>query len=461
MFGSAGVVAGNLIGLDRRGTASLEGSLTGSNFPTYQPPRLPTSVYSGILAGVDTVIGGRVAAAANVISGFPRGVFLYADSDIVSQDLIGTNAAGTAAIPNGDGVQGNEGPAGAVGSVLDSVISGNSLDGVFDVREVAGSRIGTNADGTAALANGGWGVTNTTLVGGVRAAGSQSCVSPCNLISGNGLGGVQESRKVEGNFIGTDLTGTASIANGGYWNSAAGRRRLATEEPYPFSSAVSEINGLGGPSRAMSGVCDQACNLISGNDRPGVQLIGGIEPTMQGNVIGRSATGAPLPNRSDGVLVTQADKIAVIGGDGDAGNLIADNTGAAIKLPLGGIAPTIEGNSITGNANGVVYAPGTVAPVAPSMLPLTRGAGGVVSLSGNLPSFLAETAHSQTPARVDVYASPACGSQRQGKVPLGTATVLLTGHWTFTASGVAPSLPDFMTTVTIDGSTSVYSACAS
>ena len=60
MDGSAGVVAGNLIGLDRRGTASLEGRLTtgGSNFPYHYPPALPTSVYSGVLAEVDTVIGG-------------------------------------------------------------------------------------------------------------------------------------------------------------------------------------------------------------------------------------------------------------------------------------------------------------------------------------------------------------------------------------------------------------------
>ena len=141
-----------------------------------------------------------MAGAANVISGFPRGVFLDSNSDIVSHDLIGTNAAGTAAIPNGTGVQGADGSSGPVGSVLDSVVSGNSLDGVFDVGEVAGSRIGTNADGTAALANTDWGVTNSALVGGLRAAGSRGCVNPCNLISGNGRGGVEESRKVEGTY---------------------------------------------------------------------------------------------------------------------------------------------------------------------------------------------------------------------------------------------------------------------
>ncbi len=479
---SGGVVAGNLIGLNRSGTASLEGSLlpeTVKNnllfraysdhgvvpYGTNPYPENPISSASsgvwvqsgrGHVVGA-VVVGGVLASDADVISGFPVGVSVPAGG-LVEHDLIGTNAAGTAGIGNLYGVLGDQygvlATGGVDGEVIDSVVSGNLLDGVA-VHEVVGSRIGTNSDGTAAVPNGLWGVVGVAIVGGVRAAGSRSCSDPCNVISGNRLGGVELSGKVEGNFIGTDIAGTAAIPNGDYWATAHGHTMLATETPYPQSSAASSISALGGSSRAASGVCDLACNLISGNDQPGVQLIGGTEPTMQGNVIGRSITGTPLPNHGDGVLVVQADKVGVIDS-----NLIADNSGAAINLPQGGTAPTIEGNSITGNANGIYYGPGTVAPLPPSMLPLMRGAGGQVTLSGDLPSFLTETAKALTPARVDVYASPGCGSQRQGKVPLGTATASHTGGWTFTASGIASSLTAFMTTVTIDGSTSVYSACA-
>jgi len=46
--------------------------------------------------------------------------------------------------------------------------------------------------------------------------------------------------------------------------------------------------------------------------------------------------------------------------------------------------------------------------------------------------------------------SPRCVSSRnrQGKVPLGSAKVLLTGRWRFTSSGIASSLKHFMATIT-------------
>ena len=318
------------------------------------------------------------------------------------------------------------------------------------------------------MPNGQIGVYFVRTVGGVRPVGSKVCSGPCNVISGNAMAGVASSGKVEGNFIGTDLAGTNAIPNGDYWNTADGKAEIASsianDGASLDSSAAVEISTLGGPSAAATGVCDQACNLISGNDESAVQLVGDGGNAVEGNIIGDTSTGAPLPNHGPGIVITHADASSTVGGDGDLGNLIIDNLGGAIVLPnvaphvTAPVAPTVEGNSITGNANGIVYAPGTVAPVAPSMLPLTRAAGGGVTLSGNLPSFLAETAKTQTPARVDVYASPACGSQRQGR-SARTATVLLTGHWTFTASGIASSLTDFMTTVTIDRSTSVYSAC--
>jgi hypothetical protein len=39
-------------------------------------------------------------------------------------------------------------------------------------------------------------------------------------------------------------------------------------------------------------------------------------------------------------------------------------------------------------------------------------------------------------------------ANRRGKVPLGSAKVLLTGRWRFTSSGIASSLKHFMATIT-------------
>ena len=95
---------------------------------------------------------------------------------------------------------------------------------------VQGNRIGTNAAGTAALGNGfnnayagvtiQSGATNNLIGGPTAAAG--------NLISGNQNDGVgvfaANSNTIENNFIGTDVTGTFAIANGGpAWLSSAGR----------------------------------------------------------------------------------------------------------------------------------------------------------------------------------------------------------------------------------------------
>ena len=54
-------------------------------------------------------------------------------------------------------------------------------------------------------------------IGGARPAGAQSCIYPCNLLSGNGGSGVMIERGdnniIQGNFMGTDITGTEAFGN--------------------------------------------------------------------------------------------------------------------------------------------------------------------------------------------------------------------------------------------------------
>src|SRR5207302_4954585 len=95
------------------------------------------------------------------------------------------------------------------------------------------------------------------------------------LISGNTLSGVfllfcKPGNLVEGNYVGTDVTGAASIANG-------------------FSGV--EVQS---PGQIVGGTAAGAGNLISGNGGDGVLLerTAASASLVQGNLIGLSASGA-------------------------------------------------------------------------------------------------------------------------------------------------------------------------
>jgi hypothetical protein len=124
-----------------------------------------------------------------------------------------------------------------------------------------------------------------------------------------------------------------------------------------------------------------------------------------------------------------------------------------------GMAPTIEGNAITGNADGIVYPKGVEAPAPLPTPTVSVGPGGQVTLSGHIDVF-----HSKSNfiSRVDVYGDTSCERGPQGMVPLGSVTVgILSGDWTLTVPGVASSLKYFTVTLTVDGSTSTFSGCES
>ena len=200
------VVTGNFIGTDPSGMAASGNGFSGVTV-------LYASSTNNLVAG-------------NVISGNGTGVSTAGPGDQetkIQGNLIGTNAAGTAAIPNGTGILINAGnnTIGGSSSGQGNVISGNSDEGVVvDSASAAGCRIlgnlvGTDATGALALGNGHVGVvvSNTTgvFVGGALAGDG-------NVISGNGDQGISISTStsidVEGNLIGTDASGVGSVGNG-------------------------------------------------------------------------------------------------------------------------------------------------------------------------------------------------------------------------------------------------------
>ena len=185
------------------------------------------------------MIGGSSPAARNVISGnggdFYAGVQLGyggGSGHVVSGNYIGTDAAGSAAIPNGGiggggGVAVNLSPGMTIGGSAagaGNLISGNAVAGVSlfaSGNVVYGNLIGTDASGALPLPNGDWGVriegSSDNTVGG--AAPGEGNVIAFHRFDGVSVSGAATGNAIRGNSIfenedlGIDLASNGVAAN--------------------------------------------------------------------------------------------------------------------------------------------------------------------------------------------------------------------------------------------------------
>jgi parallel beta-helix repeat protein len=209
--GDGNMVFGNLIGTAATGTNANGNGIAG--------------VY---VQGTNNSIGGITLASRNVISANSGpGVHLddCEDNDVCG-NYIGTDVTGSVDFGNslaGVFIQAGSGHwIGGTSAGFRNIISGNSGSGVFIVDAslsniIAGNYIGTNAAGTGALPNSGHGVEiwscNGNTVGGPNALYR-------NVISGNNgdavrIDAIAFTNVVQANYIGTDHTGTNPLGNGG------------------------------------------------------------------------------------------------------------------------------------------------------------------------------------------------------------------------------------------------------
>jgi len=308
-------VEGNYIGTDAAGSAAL-GNLTGV-FIVFAP---------------GNTIGGTASGARNVISGNNGfGVVLEGAGNKVEGNYIGTDATGSAALGNFDGV-GINAPSNTIGGTASgarNVISGNYEVGIIITFEtgnkVEGNYIGTDATGSAALGN-----THGVLIDSSSNTIGGTASGARNIISGNNehaiiIENTATANKVEGNYIGTDVTGTAPLGNTGFG-----------------------VYILFASSNIIGGTAAGARNVISGNDI-GVYIVGGgaTGNKVEGNYIGTDAAGSSgLGNISIGVAIENAPSNTV--GGPAAGNVISGNGGSGVSI-LSGEGNTISENSIYSN----------------------------------------------------------------------------------------------------------------
>ncbi len=218
------------------------------------------------------------------------------------------------------------------------------LDGSTDLGHgniIKANFIGTDSSGTQSRPNGA-GIllfhSSQNLIGGLDANGK---LVAGNLISGNSQSGIEildrlsTGNHIEGNFIGTDISGLSSLGNGldGVFLGAAQFGNLQQDG---FASGDFVSNFV-----VASQVFDpNARNIISGNMENGVYILGGSQNQVQGNYIGLGADGETrVPNDEDGVRIEDASLNTVGGTVANSGNVIsankdngASNTGDGVEI---------------------------------------------------------------------------------------------------------------------------------
>lgn len=232
--------------------------------------------------------------------------------------------------------------AGAYGD-MSTPFDGIRLSSLAHDNYIQGNRIGVSVKDDPLPNSVGINITggsHNNTIGGQR--DSVVCAFPCNQISGNDVGVALEgtetiSNTVEGNYIGLDLEGNDSVPNHsqGVWIRAPS-------------------NSIGGLRQSgVSDICRGPCNVISGNEGPGIELYGQFSHNnaIQGNYIGSGSSGVlGVPNEV-GIRIKSGASRNLLGGARPAGpcngscNLIAYNAGPGVEV----LDDDSVGNSIRAN----------------------------------------------------------------------------------------------------------------
>ena len=245
----------------------------------------------------------------------------------VAGNLIGTDVTGTVDLGNTVGIHVSGSDGNTIGGDTDAdrnIISGSSTDGIqlfaaANDNVIQGNRIGTDVTGSAKIAN----------RRGIYIPNGRNNQINDNQISGNDLAGVfllsiGNTTTIEDNFIGTNADGSGSVGN-----------------------------RTGVDLRTGDNVVRN--NVISGNTLDGVYIHSSraIANLVVENFVGVDPAGVTkVANRRHGVVVRGGAKNTQIGRPGE-GNLISgngatSNTGSGVML----LGPFTTGNMVRSNRIG-------------------------------------------------------------------------------------------------------------
>ena len=437
--GYRNVVSGNKgNGVEITGTETANNTISGN----YIGPNQWHGIVIHDGAHLNT-IGGSTASDRNVISSNWHGVYIYGsgtDQNVVSGNYIGTDVTGTA--DRGNPIDGvcieDQARLNIIGGTTEgerNIISGNGSRGIMinhdsDQNVVSGNYIGTDVTGTAALANG-TGVyigheSQANTVGG-NTEGER------NIISGNGSIGVfiagtaANNNMVSGNYIGTDVTGTAGLGNG-------------FDGVHVKNGA--ELNTIGGNTESER-------NIISGNDGTGVEIFNTDNNVVSGNYIGTDVTGtADLGNADYGVYIwyeAQSHNITA--------NRIIFNNDSGIQIDgENTLYNKLSRNSIYNNTGmGIDLEDGGNDEVLPPVIILANIMGSTLAISG---------VRAGADATVEIFQADSQASG-EGMVYMGSLTANgggdFSGNMDVSGSGLSIGHYIVTTTTHTDNNTSEFS----
>ena len=390
----------------------------------------------------DNRIGGAYSTGGNVIGNNGTGILIGsgAKNNTISNNKIGTNKSGTATIGNNMGIALSSGAeSNQIGGVLGE--DGNQISGCAEVcitilqsskkNRISGNLIGTNADGSAALPNGSLGIvigsnSNQNIVGGN--AEGRNIIAGFNTGNASGItitNGAGEN-SIYGNFIGTNKDGNAAIPN--VWGITVldTTQSIGGDPNLPnvisgnevgvvvgsINASVSNVTVSGnligtdatgnGPLPNTTGVLFMgqvtnsqiAQNVISGNRERGI-LMGDVNAgpsncTVQENRIGTDKNGNNAVPNEVGILLFNA-----------SGNLVKKNTisgNTTVGLQLGGGGTSASINEELGKLIGRIPEGDAIPPTTNNLIQgnmIGTSPGGLSSIpNGQIGVFLAVAANS-------------------------------------------------------------------
>jgi parallel beta-helix repeat protein len=408
---------------------------------------------NGFPIGLCFTNAGNNTVRGLVIVRFYTGIQLYASSgNTIAGNWIGLDVDGISRGNLGTGVDVtcavfNHSSANMIGGTTPAdrnVISGNRVGISFfpasaDHNSVQGNFIGTDATGALPRGN---------MFEGVKVQGATDILiggaipGARNLICANGTGvspGVSflsSSRDViQGNFIGTDVTGHYDLGNTGDGIDLQG-------------CSFCTIGGA------------NAGNLVVNNSGYGIFLLGCATNVVQGNWIGAELSGIwPLGNDKDGIFLQGSSATTIGGVSPGAANVIEFNGGAGVNV-FSGQSNWVSANSIFDNG-GLGILLGSGANQSQNAPVLTNAS--VAYSSTQVLGFLSSQVN--TTFRLEFFASPAWDGtgMAEGQTFLGATNVTTdaASNATFSVTlPVAVPADELITATATDpaGNTSQFSA---
>jgi hypothetical protein len=315
------------------------------------------------------VIGSNSSADRNVISASgSTNVRVTGTNATIQGNYIGTDATGTVAKPHATigalglfvtGVSTGTTLIGGSAAGAGNVVSGNTNHAIHVNNSsnvtVQGNIVGLDATGTATIGNSHIGIHGN--------GGSTNLQVLNNTVSKNGQG-VSSSRYgirldncpnsiVRGNRVGTDINENPGFGNGRHGISITGNPSTIGGSGVGEGNVVMSNGELGIEQNVNTAGGSIIGNRIGGSGSNGIELSGTGGLTIKGNVVGLNPAGTAVLANVAGIRTSSSGSTVIGGPLASDRNIVVGNS-LGIEVATGGGPTLIEGNLVGERADGTV-----------------------------------------------------------------------------------------------------------